>query len=1009
MHLSNQQPVGLPNYSQSNNLQRSKSVSHLLADYNGYLASNQQQDLMIDRRPAGPPKFLSVSSASTNNLNFVGLMPVGAQQMSQPNQFVKVSSQLDISKPSQYNNNHNKKPIRQIAQHNGVDNNHALESSDGFGTKPSLDDKIRHLLISGDSGLIDGSTRAGDNTEASNVTCHQHSSIAASGSSSQAAWAASIKQQAALSLPTTTNQQLPNGNFAYKNSGEDAVPTASSDNKSSSSQRLQPSQPLLNPNNSYPIGTSTASNQLTNRIYINDSVVDGKMGNRQQRQYQVANNGAIKHQLESPLGQNKISSRNKNDQASRSSQLIVDLTTPRVLAKTQTTLQSAPTSAQTLQQQSAAQTRDSTDVWPASSINRLGLPVHQDAVFAQSRNNNTGTGSTGPRTRTHEISIKSFGSNEANSKVAASFERTAPYYYSDLKSEEQRQALLSIVQQKSLSPPPKLLSRSTDQSSTRLALKSATLHAGQARVLSESLLARQQQRSKNGGQQQVGSGSTGQFSSVCNVAKNIDRLFDSPTQIASREDERMRVQSMLTLNESCCKNDNSNQDSIQTNAESISSGYYSGDLQRNKSLTSKSKSLENLSQNAADSQKLRVPVYENIRRTDKLMSAINKSTNLENSMDSIFGSESLEDEDDDDDHNESDSSLDIIDEIKISSSSNDQLSDISQLIEQLKNNHSKLSDEYRSTLLRISKIINSNDSRTSDGHHLKNEKLAKRLQLLKRKSKRCETRSKNQLALIQMMEKVLKQSKFRAINNASTAANNLAAQSSPDVGSKSTDKGLLRHSPKTDDQPTTGGRLDSGSKSEQLKMYPVKKSPVIKAIVTESDIGEASRRANAGPNLEQKKSNDNQKPAVEVSSSSASSAALEKKGAAGSGYDRDGDEDSGGSTDDSSSISSEAMAQEKPSTDNGTIRDEEDFIEFLSTEGSSHRSQFEASQFSASDFNTSNSESSKESNNNSRPREVVVKKGGSKFNNVLGNVIDVDVCSLNNLSRYSPVNNPASC
>lgn len=108
MHMSNQHPVALSSYSQSNHLQRSKSVSHLLADYNGYLANNPQQDLIIDRRQAtAAPKFLSVSSASTNNLNYVGLMPVSAQQVSQPNQFVKVSSQLDISQPSQYNNNHN--------------------------------------------------------------------------------------------------------------------------------------------------------------------------------------------------------------------------------------------------------------------------------------------------------------------------------------------------------------------------------------------------------------------------------------------------------------------------------------------------------------------------------------------------------------------------------------------------------------------------------------------------------------------------------------------------------------------------------------------------------------------------------------------------------------------------------------------------------------------------------------------------------------------------------------
>lgn len=107
LQLSAQQPVGMSNYIQNSNLQRSKSVSHLLADYNNYLTNcNQPHDLINDcRQTSTAPKFISVSSASTNNLNFVGLVPVSGQQVSQVNQFVKVPSQLEISQPSHYNNN----------------------------------------------------------------------------------------------------------------------------------------------------------------------------------------------------------------------------------------------------------------------------------------------------------------------------------------------------------------------------------------------------------------------------------------------------------------------------------------------------------------------------------------------------------------------------------------------------------------------------------------------------------------------------------------------------------------------------------------------------------------------------------------------------------------------------------------------------------------------------------------------------------------------------------------
>lgn len=236
----------------------------------------------------------------------------------------------------------------------------------------------------------------------------------------------------------------------------------------------------------------------------------------------------------------------------RNSQLIVDLTTPRVLAKTQTTISSASTSHSSSSSSSTAssraQPRKLSPGWPpSSSINQVGLPDMNSApsfnrTMSMSMLENMTLPPVGSTLRPNSYKVdKSNGltyieqgtNNNSGSMSSSSNNNTAPYYYSDLKSEEQREALQSIVQHKSLSPPPKLLSRSTDQSITRLTLKSATLHPNRPQVSYESLASTLRPAKSF---TVVNDGFYGaklnSFSSSADIAGAVDKMFgmDYPTR-----------------------------------------------------------------------------------------------------------------------------------------------------------------------------------------------------------------------------------------------------------------------------------------------------------------------------------------------------------------------------------------------------------------------------------------------------------------------------------------------
>lgn len=652
------------------------------------------------------------------------------------------SSQQNKAKPMMPTSN-NSVLSNRLVRHSPGDN--LVAQADGF-AKQSLDDKIRHLLIGNSDNSNESCTtlRTGASITGRGLNQNDHDNNVIYHTSNNAIFLSSL--QAKNAAQATSRQQLqqasvPNNlatNALFKRDQSAGAISNSSPPRVVFNEPQGNTKPLIEAN----CGPSF------------DDI--SKMGNRQHRQYNVS-----KQAFEPSIG---VDTRRLSDAAN--SHLIVDLTTPRVLAKTQTNLLAVSSRTNPIS------TRDS---W---SINQSGLPQVAPNTSVTSINQSA-PDVVDPTRKQSMVDVNATNKNQSSSNKHESetksviCERTAPYYYSDLKSEEQRQALLSIVQQKSLSPPPQLLSRSTDQSSTRLTPKSATSHPNHVRILNESVAQRQnsavdgiKQRSKQG---LLNNQPINDFSSTSNIAKNIDKLFESPvSQIPA-------VQSMSALNN--CKEGDSNRHSLcQTiNLESMSSGYFSSEIKgRN---FSKSKSLDNISQKSSVSDAgLINPVYENIRRSDKLMNAIKNSassfsdtnattkhlnsanTNSDESMDSILGS-SLDD---------SDSSSDIINEIKISSTDN-HLADISQLIDQLKSNHSKLTEEYKSTLLKISKTINTKSKQVSGDQ--KNETLARRLQLLELKSKKCESRSKNQLALIQMMEKVLRQSKLRASSNRSQLSN----------------------------------------------------------------------------------------------------------------------------------------------------------------------------------------------------------------------------------------------
>ena len=809
---------------------------------------------------------------------------------------------------------------------------------DGF-AKPSLGDKIRYLLIgandkpqAGYAPAMIGRQTVRDNVEFyrqqndNNVIYQAYTQgnnetlalTSASSSSSKTAWS-NISQ--ACNADTNLQQQKADDTLTEGSSG---------DAQSSPKKSLTP--PQVPPKSTTSCiaheGSPARSDPSANDTFTN-------MGNRQQRQYQVqkqAEAQAITYHM-----------RRQSD-GTANSHLIVDLTTPRVLAKTQTTLTASSN------QESPSSIPASRDAW---SINQLGLPQMSGSEKTLPVDTNR------PVKELPEVDSRNKDEKEKSSlgdinkkHSNDNCERTAPYYYSDLKSEEQRLALLNIVHQKSLSPPPQLLSRSTDQSSTRLTARSATMRSSQAKNLSESAEVRQRQ--SNGRDLTVVK--QNDFSSTSNIAENIDKLFDSPMGTT--------VQSMLDLN-NCRAVGNESEKKSPSQANDLSSttcGLSSNEL-KSKNF-SKSKSLENISKEANSlgeiaSRSLINPVYENIRRSNKLMDAINDSTtcfsvnkinsghvasvsssskaNSDESMDSILGS-SLED---------FDSGSDITDEIKISTTDN-HLTDISQLIEQLKNNHSKLTGEYKSTLARIAKTINVKNKQVENGEQGDNEKLSLRLQMLELKSKKYESRSRNQLALIQMMEKVLKQSQSRS----SSTNNNSAGKKllyddedfieflSSDSSSHRTQFEASQFSASDFNTSTTSesATSTSGAKSDSLNsLLTISKVNTTTGDVKTEQDEDRQGKMNSSNSSSNNNNNDEGNNHLCISTTKETVGILKK----GKGCRGDAKND-------------------LIKVDSGARRD-------LQIE-----------------------------------REDA-KRGSDKFNNVLGNVIDVDVCPLNNLSRCSPV------
>lgn len=1026
------------------------------------------------------------------------------------------------------------------------DNQHGTKQEDGF-NKTSLDDKIKHLLISKDdeqaqicsNGNNSIAVRGSGNSGVlDNNLIYQQSSINGSSNNGSVLFRAAQEpltkhqQQPEISLDKLSNKTLSvkhdsGANNEVFNNGQKSQFAL---HKSPSSGQLA----NIHNANQHKFYNTDADNHLqtsTNRIYLNESIQ--KMGNRQQGQYNLKINN---NQLESPTRFQQVvagvgESSRKNEIAN--SHLIVDLTTPRVLAKTQTTLLPATTN--------QSEVNHST-TW---SLNQVGLPQ------PLTRSNATNLSKQNSTLAFSESSSISKQDSQADSQI---LERSAPYYYSDLKSEEQRKALLSIVQQKSLSPPPQLLSRSTDQSNTRLALKSATLHPQHARMLSENLAKQHQRLNRNDKSKYA---SVNDFSSASrNISKNIDKLFDSPIQSNITEQKLNGVQSMLVLNDST---DSSHLSSFQTNSESISSGYCSSEL-RNKNF-SKSKSLENISQRSLDDRldelhKLNGspnPVYENICRSDRLISAMNNSTTclsttsasrlgqrrasnfvdnndnkLDSSMDSILGS-SLDDA--------SDSSLDMIDQIKITPNENS-LTDINQLIEQLKSNHSKLTEEYKSTLIRISNTINTRNRQE------KSEKSAKRLQLLELKSKKCESRSRKQLDLIHMLEKLLQKHSnnkkpvqdnlqdkqlvlvsenciLSSINSSEPSASRDQLCSSPclsfdyrqedvkqgtsgDGGNnivKTTQRQNQASQNGSSTTTTTSGQSSSSERPNvikaivteaksagKLEMTEVKESSELSRLVNGAQVSLSTRHQlnlQSGSNklLSKKTSRTVDQKICDIESRNDKTTGRNNPFSDHSDGGCNSSVNNGLGKESSSSVTN---GWDKMQTKQGGIimnndfmRDDEDFIEFLTNDGSSYRSKFDASQFSASDFNTSTSASesstsgpcndslnstpvisspsrhlftngtnttttttattttvtttttgilknkngsknngnngkdvkrsgnSGNNNNNNIDASEISEEKNSRFNNVLGNVIDVDVCPINSLSQCSPVNNRA--
>lgn len=338
------------------------------------------------------------------------------------------------------------KSLRQIRQPNG-------SSSDDCATKPSLDDKIKHLIISDDEcvPVIDRTHNAvsfQDGKSDSPNRYHQSTVERSDEGDSRRTWTAHETR-----LMSNSVAKAPN--FAQADADQSAHGMGSNKSKitlDDASLNEHKADIIVNP-------ADTRKEEQT-------------MGNKLVKQQQQYHIDVQKHINDDHIMQVAASE-------SYHSQLIVDLTTPRVLAKTQTNLKTPSKDSSTADSHGG-------DAW---SMNQVGLPAvqgqQQNTVHIKPLSDVKNAGERASVTNLNLLSVKPSeevrllktrsssiaGININSVKHHDAFERSAPYYYSDLKSKEQQQALMDIVKQKNLSPPPQLTSRSIDQSSTRLALK----------------------------------------------------------------------------------------------------------------------------------------------------------------------------------------------------------------------------------------------------------------------------------------------------------------------------------------------------------------------------------------------------------------------------------------------------------------------------------------------------------------------------------------------------------
>lgn len=894
-----------------------------------------------------------------------------------------------------------------------VNGSNLRESSNAIPT--SLDDKIKSLLYGKDQVSHDNSNHNRVDIDSNSIP---HAITTLNNGFVDQHHQQQLPQQYNMTMTSKVSenynanrQQLHNNIHSSNNASE----------SSNVNQQTRKNNNNINDPNFANSHFTTIAESNNNNI-INDAQVLNKasiMGNQQtnHNQYHVTVDNSVvlagpqnNNQQPNPNGQLMNSSTTTVDngiygnywaqnQSDTNSQLIVDLTTPRVLAKTQTTL--LPTTQDDFNNQKNS-----------CSINQVGLPQYNQNVIPSTSISISHQTISPDHTKTIMIHVDSpparlnNGSTQTleasnNNQIQGhlhlqqqqhqqqqhqnSLTRSAPYYYSDLKSDDQRRALMNIVQQKSLSPPPQLLSRSIDQSSTRLASHTNLSSRGSQSKLSQNNLEL--------GPLRVSPLASSESPNSININRNIDRLFESAKRDAGANKKKV-FQSLLTLAsqpssttsvESAAPNSMIDHREL-TNGDQIDGSSFSHERQQDTTKTSclssgalisKSKSLENingLSKNNNMTATTRNPVYENITRTDKLLNAIRSNNNSsptrqydnndnyhrhqeqmigfkshinlsEDSIDSILSS-SLSD-------SVSGSRFDLLNDVKISNSENCS-EDISQLIEQLKLCHLKLTEDYKSTMSKISSIVIKDDQTNCDS------RMNRKLTLLENKSKKCEQRIQNQLALINMMEKILNQTnkqhlgEKQSINSENNDSEQHQYHNQQQNLNHSHDKNMNKQTDNSNDKTIKSNGLNTTS------------STIMKAIVTEQDNSANFCTANiASANVNgQFKLDEVDTGRSTATSNGISSSSSEQTNDATNKDHRNSDDDECNQSAISSSSHSRRSDDKQSLNESGLdlMRDDEDFIEFLTSHNSCQQSQFgasqfDASQFSASDFNTSTSAS----------------------------------------------------